>query len=132
MEKGFQTLPAASVFEVTYEKASAQCIFNRENDVMDRPFNLLDYSIAFCTPRRLTDVDCWHFHIPFAFVITAMHKPEKFVELGTHKGDSYCAFCQAVDELGLNTACYAVDSWQGDEQTGFLQRRDIRRFAGLP
>ena len=86
---------------------------------MDRPFNLLDYAIAFRKPRRLTDVGFWHLHIPFAFVITAMLKPERFVELGTHKGDSYCAFCQAVDELGLNTACYAVDSWQGDEQTGF-------------
>ncbi len=89
---------------------------------MDRPFrtfNPLDYGIAFITPRRLTDVDCWHRHIPFAFVIMAMLKPKKFAELGTHKGDSYCAFCQAVDELALNTACYAVDSWQGDEQAGF-------------
>ena len=86
---------------------------------MDKSFNLLDYSIAFHKPRRLTDVDFWHLHIPFAFMMVAMLKPERFVELGTHKGDSYCAFCQAVDELGLNTACYAVDSWQGDEQTGF-------------
>ena len=86
---------------------------------MDRPFSLLDYSIAFCTPRRLTDIAAWQMHIPFAFVITAMLKPGKIVELGTHKGDSYCAFCQAVDESSLNTACYAVDSWQGDEQAGF-------------
>ena len=86
---------------------------------MDRPFNLLDYAIAFRKPRRLTDVGFWHLHIPFAFVIMAMLKPERFVELGTHKGDSYCAFCQAVDELALNTACYAVDSWQGDEHAGF-------------
>lgn len=86
---------------------------------MDRPFNLLDYSIAFRRPRRLTDVGSWHMHIPFAFVITAMLEPKKFVELGTHKGDSYCAFCQAVDEFALNTVCYAVDSWQGDEQAGF-------------
>ena len=85
---------------------------------MDRLFTLLDYAIAFRKPRRLTDVDFWHLHIPFAFVVTAMLKPERFVELGTHKGDSYCAFCQAVDELDLNTACFAVDSWQGDEQTG--------------
>ena len=97
----------------------SQCILKLENDLMDRPFNLLDYSAAFCTPRRLTDVDCWHLHLPFAFVITAMVKPKKLVELGTHKGDSYCAFCQAVDEFALNTACYAVDSWQGDEHAGF-------------
>jgi hypothetical protein len=85
----------------------------------DRPFNLLDYGIACCTPRRLTDVASWHLHIPFAFVITAMLKPEKLVELGTHKGDSYCAFCQAVDQLALKTPCCAVDNWQGDEQSGF-------------
>ncbi|RPH48091.1 MAG: class I SAM-dependent methyltransferase [Desulfobacteraceae bacterium] len=86
---------------------------------MNRPFNLLDYSIAFSTPRRITDVASWHLHIPFAFVIMAMLKPKQFVELGTHKGDSYCAFCQAVEELSLNTTCHAVDSWQGDEHAGF-------------
>jgi hypothetical protein len=86
---------------------------------MDRPFNPLDYSIAFSTPRRLTDVESWHLHIPFAFVLMDMLRPQILVELGTHKGDSYCAFCQAVEEMALNTACYAVDSWQGDEHSGF-------------
>ena len=86
---------------------------------MDKYFDLLSYPIAFRKPRRLTDVDNWHPHIPFCFVIMAMLKPARFVELGTWKGDSYCAFCQAVDELALNTACYAIDSWQGDEHAGF-------------
>lgn len=86
---------------------------------MDKYFDLLSYPTAFRKPRRLTDVDHWHLHIPFCFVIMAMLKPARFVELGTWKGDSYCAFCQAVDELGLNTACYAIDSWQGDEHAGY-------------
>ena len=86
--------------------------------VMDEPSTCWITASLFA-PRRLTDIGSWHLHIPFAFLITAMLKPKRFVELGTHKGDSYCAFCQAVDESALNTVCYAVDSWQGDEQAGF-------------
>jgi GT2 family glycosyltransferase len=47
-------------------------------------------------------------------------KPKVIVELGTYYGDSYCAFCQAVKELSLDARCYAIDTWQGDPQTGFF------------
>ncbi len=82
-------------------------------------FNPLISSLCFDKPRRLTDITSWHEHIPFAFTIVQMLEPKVLVELGTYKGDSYCAFCQAVDTLGLYTVCYAIDTWEGDEHSGF-------------
>ncbi len=82
-------------------------------------FNPLDYPIIFSSPRRFTEVVSWHGLIPAAFALIALHRPRVFVELGTHKGDSYCTFCQAVEELNLATRCYAVDSWKGDQHAGF-------------
>jgi hypothetical protein len=86
-------------------------------------FNPLEYRLCLEKPRKVTDILGWHEHIPFAFALTEMLKPKIFVELGTHKGDSYLAFCQAVDTLGLETACYAVDTWKGDEQAGYYDEK---------
>ncbi len=72
-------------------------------------------------PERLSAIESWHRHIPFAFVLINMLKPRMLVELGTHKGDSYCAFCQAVTQYQLTTNCYAVDTWLGDSQAGYYE-----------
>lgn len=61
----------------------------------------------------------WLDHAPFAHWLTEALRPHIFVELGTHNGYSYFTFCQAVQILGLDTACYAVDHWKGDEHAGF-------------
>lgn len=81
--------------------------------------NPLAHPVVFSLPRRLTPFSAWHEHIPFAMFLVSLLRPHVIVELGTHGGDSYCAFCQAVQELGLDTRCYAVDIWQGDAHSGF-------------
>ena len=73
---------------------------------------------SFWVPQFLEST-AWADHAPFAFWLIEKLKPRTFAELGTHGGYSYFAFCQAVKAFELPTQCYAVDTWQGDEHTGF-------------
>jgi O-antigen biosynthesis protein len=82
-------------------------------------FDLLALPVTFMSPICLSQASMWVTHIPFAYSITALTRPKLFVELGTHYGDSYLAFCQAVKALGLPTRCAAVDTWTGDVHAGF-------------
>ena len=89
------------------------------------------YDIVFDTPKRLTDIRSWHGHIPFAFFLVQALRPKVIVELGVHKGDSYCAFCQAVRKLKTECRCYGIDTWKGDPQAGFYGEEvleELRQF----
>ena len=89
--------------------------------------NLLIKAASF-VPSRLEFPDAWIGHIPFAQWLINILQPTVFAELGTHSGNSYLAFCQAVKENNLQTRCYAVDTWKGDVHSG-LYSEDI--FASL-
>lgn len=45
-------------------------------------------------------------------------RPALFVELGTHTGESFFAFCQAIREGNVQCKAYSVDTWRGDIHTG--------------
>lgn len=70
-------------------------------------------------PEHLTEIPAWQGHIPFARWLIGAVRPASLVELGVHKGDSYCNFCEAVAERGLTTRCYGVDAWLGDAHAGY-------------
>lgn len=100
-----------------------------ENDI--ESLNPWNHPICFAIPDRLTTYSAWHEHIPFAMFLVDLLMPRTIVELGTYYGDSYCAFCQAVKELRLNTACYAVDTWEGDLHNGLYGAEvlaDLKRY----
>jgi len=68
-------------------------------------------------PRHIV-FSTWMDHIQFGYDLIEAHKPELLVELGTQSGMSYFTFCQSVTDHDLNTMCYAVDTWEGEEHTG--------------
>lgn len=61
----------------------------------------------------------WVQHTPFMAALMVALQPRTFVELGVHTGNSYFAACEAVERFRLQTKCFAVDTWQGDEHAGF-------------
>lgn len=70
-------------------------------------------------PHRLVFPGSWAGHIPFAFWLIKALRPRVLVELGTHTGNSYGAFCQSIAHFGTSTRAFAVDSWQGDDHADF-------------
>ena len=80
---------------------------------------------------RADKMSAWHGHVSLAHWLVSETKPATIVELGSHNGVSYAAFCQAVERGGSPARCFAVDSWEGDSHAGFYSNEvyeDLSRF----
>jgi hypothetical protein len=67
---------------------------------------------------RPDGIGAWSGHIPLACDLVACLRPSVLVELGTHYGESYFAFCQEIEASGAPCSAFAVDNWEGDAHTG--------------
>jgi hypothetical protein len=90
-------------------------------------FNPLNHPVCLEFPLWLEET-AWSGHIPFAMYLVSVLRPRVFIELGAYRGVSYCAFCQAVKSLKLDTKCYAVDTWEGDEHAGKLDESVLAKL----
>lgn len=81
---------------------------------MNPDFHLEDHPLVLMRPRIVAPY-AWVGHIPFAYLAIDLLRPARLVELGTHSGNSYLAFCQAARALKLECRFFAVDDWRGDE-----------------
>jgi GT2 family glycosyltransferase len=88
---------------------------------------LLFNSTFFEKPEDLSGKSAWVGHIPFAIWLIDFLKPATVVELGTHCGDSYFAFCQSAKKYSPKTRLFAVDTWQGDKHAGFYESDIYKR-----
>jgi GT2 family glycosyltransferase/SAM-dependent methyltransferase len=86
---------------------------------------------SFWQSDHIPSESAWLEHAPFAFWLMDSLRPRTFVELGTQHGFSYFSFCQAVERLRLETSCYAVDTWKGDDHAGFYGEDVFREVCKL-
>ena len=100
-----------------------------ESGMSTSRFNPLAHPVCLSYPLRLAST-AWAAHIPFGMFLIDVLRPRVVVELGTFSGVSYCAFCQAVAELKIDTRCWALDTWRGDRHAGTYGEEvltDLRR-----
>jgi glycosyltransferase involved in cell wall biosynthesis len=85
----------------------------------------------FAEASRAKVASAWLGHVPFAQWLVAASRPGLIVELGTHNGVSYSAFCDAVLANHLPTRAAAIDTWQGDAQAGFYGEEVYNDFKAF-
>lgn len=71
----------------------------------------------------------WEAHVPFMYCLIDFLRPRRFVELGTHYGNSFFAACQGSRDGKTGTECIAIDTWDGDSHTGRYDEEVFKSFV---
>jgi hypothetical protein len=87
--------------------------------------NLSSLSI---TPGYIAPSAWWQ-HVPMAHWLVGELQPATIVELGSHYGVSFFAFCEAAEALSERTFVYAIDTWLGDEHAGLYEETVYTKVA---
>jgi len=94
-------------------------------------FNIVQYPTILSLPDRLTGVNDYHPSLPCLSLAVALVRPSVAVELGVYRGDSLCTIAQICRELALKTRIYGIDTFHGDENSGFYGDaviEDLQRY----
>ena len=73
----------------------------------------------------------WTNHPPFLFSLMEAMRPRRYVELGTHAGQSFFIACQHYKSNGNYGEAVAIDLWEGDHQAGFYDEKVFNNFKFL-
>jgi glycosyltransferase involved in cell wall biosynthesis len=94
-------------------------------------FLTTDLDPVFWVPSRAGATSAWWGHVPFAHWLVAAVRPRIVVELGTHNGVSFAAFCEAMQRRAIKGRCCTIDTWKGDEHNGFSAESVFRDFSAF-
>jgi len=90
------------------------------------------YNPKFESEQDLIDFDQpWAGHKLFAYDLVTQFQPKSIVELGTHRGSSFLAFCQAVKDNDLSSKLYAIDTWRGDKHAGHYDDQVMEELRSI-
>lgn len=70
-------------------------------------------------------------HIPFLFGLGSVLRPRRFVEIGTLRGASFLALCQAARQCGFATDAVAVSGWSIEDTAEAQYRGAFETFTFL-
>jgi O-antigen biosynthesis protein len=81
-------------------------------------------------PTIRTD-SAWTEHTPLALGLSRALGPQRFVELGTHHGQSFLAIAEGMGAMASSFAgeAIAIDTWEGDPQAGHYGEEVYDRFV---